>query len=368
MINPTTSAKSSKRFDSIDALRGIAAIMVMVLHVGQAFLNAPKVKASGRGLLQFYQYVDLGRIGITIFFIISGFVICKSFNNNEKELKSFVIKRFYRLYPLFWFSMLLAAVVIWLPSSRNLTLGIFLANISMVPAFFRQEFMVGLYWTLETELIFYLLMSLLFVAGLLRRQLVMILVTIFLFALIIYFQYFSGLQAALPHWQATPYHLSLMLMGVSFRYAYDNEMTAGRLEDFLSTKSMAIIHLAILLIVPVYLVYRYFGFGEMLLLQDAVAYLAGITIFILGIMLLRGASSIVVYLGVISYSVYLLHPMVFTLVLRLAKNISFLQGWHVSIYIIMCSFLTIILSHFTYQWIEKKFNDLGRKKARKYLT
>ena len=119
-------------------MRGIAALLVLVLHVSQIFLENKTIQATGQSMNDFIEYVDLGRIGITIFFIISGFVICKSFNTNRKELKSFAIKRFFRLYPLFWFSLIVGAIVLWPLGKQHLSASIIAGNATMLPAFFKQ--------------------------------------------------------------------------------------------------------------------------------------------------------------------------------------------------------------------------------------
>lgn len=78
-----------KRVFSLDGLRGVAAIAVMLFHVGQSYQSP--LMASG------YLAVDL-------FFILSGFVLAKRYT---KELagglgtKAFMLARLERLYPIF---------------------------------------------------------------------------------------------------------------------------------------------------------------------------------------------------------------------------------------------------------------------------
>ena len=64
-----------------------------------------------RGALGFLRRcrrsIDVGRLGVIIFFAISGFVICRSFGGpREGAGKRFVIRRLCRLYPAYWVSML----------------------------------------------------------------------------------------------------------------------------------------------------------------------------------------------------------------------------------------------------------------------
>ena len=347
-------------------MRGIAALLVLILHVSQVFLEDKNIGATGRGMNNFIEFIDLGRIGITIFFIISGFVICKSFNKKQKELKSFVIKRFFRLYPLFWFSLILGAIVLWPLGGQQLNSHIIGGNATMLPAFFSQPFVIGLYWTLETELLFYVLASLLFYFGLIRNSAVLLGLTILLYVLLLVFTFVPSTQPALPHWVATPYHLSLMLLGVSMRYAYD-ESEKEKSARY-SLKNIAYLHLLILLLIPIYILANYFLRGIETNLTDAIAYLIGISIFVIGLKALKTAPSFLVYLGMISYSIYLLHPIVFTLVRKLVVKTPELHNLHLSIYLIICAVGTIILSAITYRFLEAPANKLGKKLARKYLV
>jgi peptidoglycan/LPS O-acetylase OafA/YrhL len=358
-MKPATRSKT--RFKSIDALRGIAALLVLLLHVSQVFLQSKKIAATGLGMLDFIKVIDLGRIGITIFFIISGFVICKSFNSKEKELKSFVIKRFFRLYPLFWFSLIVGAFVLWPIGKQHLDLGILAGNATMIPAFFGQPFVIGLYWTLETELLFYILMSALYFFGVLRNSSVILGLTLLCYAALVIFMFVPATQPSLPHWMATPYHLSLMLLGVSMRYAFDEREDEARL----SRRRIATLHLLLLLAIPFYIIASYLLRGIDANLPDAIAYLIGISIFVIGLKALRSAPSYLVYLGTISYSIYLLHPIVFTLVRKAVLQVPALYGLHISFYLTICTVLTIIFSALTYKFIEAPANAIGKKLAQR---
>lgn len=84
--------ESKKRLIWLDSLRGIAAIFVVILH----------------NLLESvtFGYFDIGKIGGAIFFLISGFVIPISLY--KKSIKQFIVGRFFRLYPAYGASILLA--------------------------------------------------------------------------------------------------------------------------------------------------------------------------------------------------------------------------------------------------------------------
>ncbi len=69
---------SLNRFASLDALRGLAALLVVWQHSSESFVKLGSVAANGTLLADIAWNVDFGRIGVICFFLISGFVIPSS--------------------------------------------------------------------------------------------------------------------------------------------------------------------------------------------------------------------------------------------------------------------------------------------------
>lgn len=89
---------SKGRLDSIQVLRGVAAILVVLFHFRHYLNDVYPLKDLGDRLFLF------GEAGVDIFFVISGFIIVYSSRSREKNTFSeFAIKRFFRLYPLYFF-------------------------------------------------------------------------------------------------------------------------------------------------------------------------------------------------------------------------------------------------------------------------
>lgn len=88
----------SRRLDKLEALRGVAALYVLVHH----FVHSRNELAS----LQ--PYFILGQFSLLLFFILSGFVIHYSVQSKEKTVGwgEFVLARFRRIYPIFILAML----------------------------------------------------------------------------------------------------------------------------------------------------------------------------------------------------------------------------------------------------------------------
>ena len=100
----------------IEVLRGIAPLLVVGYHAAGSLVNA-YASFPMLGLDIFRN----GNIGVDIFFMISGFIICYATQKVEtRPLLSFVIRRFFRIYPLFLFCLLFVwfSYSSWKPASE----------------------------------------------------------------------------------------------------------------------------------------------------------------------------------------------------------------------------------------------------------
>ncbi len=113
---------AKKHIDFLDQIRGIAIVAVFLFHsLGTAFshdqlpwgswLRDFNVSSSFLCLLP----LSLGWAGVSVFFVVSGFCIHLSFSRNP-SWRNFGIRRFFRIYPPYFFAVLLFALV--LPWSR----------------------------------------------------------------------------------------------------------------------------------------------------------------------------------------------------------------------------------------------------------
>lgn len=155
---------SDSRLSELDTLRAIAALMVLVMH----WTHWYGVVHGTPGLIPFT--FGPGGFGVHLFFVISGFVIMMTIER-AKHTVEFVRARFFRLYPTFWFCMLFTAAVSWIfgPPERQHTLTTIAANLTMVPSWLGVAAVDGVYWTLAVELVFYAWMAILAATGLLAN-------------------------------------------------------------------------------------------------------------------------------------------------------------------------------------------------------
>jgi peptidoglycan/LPS O-acetylase OafA/YrhL len=138
---------ASHRLGWIDALRGWAALVVVLFHLSPSVL--------GPGIhMAIFRHIDLGKYGVLLFFLVSGYVIPMSLERHG-DLRRFWIGRLSRIYPAYLATI---AIVVALGAWRGGLLGH--ASMLLDPLGLRGA--VRVFWTLSYEMIFYLVVSGLF--------------------------------------------------------------------------------------------------------------------------------------------------------------------------------------------------------------
>lgn len=140
----------ASRLVEIDALRGIAALAVVLFHYTTQF-----GKLFGANPPPTISFPD-GHYGVNLFFIISGFVIFMTLERTSKPM-DFVVSRFSRLFPAYWLAIVLTYGVTHLLDlpGKLVDIGAAFGNLIMIHGLFRIPHVDGVYWTLEIELLFY---------------------------------------------------------------------------------------------------------------------------------------------------------------------------------------------------------------------
>jgi peptidoglycan/LPS O-acetylase OafA/YrhL len=157
----------TRRLAWIDGLRGVAALLVLGQHALERL--APGFRAwTGENL-------QLGQLGVTVFFLISGLVVPASLER-AGALRSFWTARFFRLWPAYWLSIAgvalvhLAGVHPYPREVRSDVSGTYAANATMIQAYLGKPDLLGVYWTLAFELAFYVALTALWALGVVRRS------------------------------------------------------------------------------------------------------------------------------------------------------------------------------------------------------
>lgn len=147
------------RFASVQLLRAVAALMVVVFHSKSAF--APEVRDQ---LVWWPLITDFGWLGVPLFFVISGFIIGHTFSSGQWTARSFLWRRFVRIYPLYWAVMCAGLFAYAVRGSYSAEINE-AGWIGIIKAFMilpQQPFPFwNPGWTLEHEVLFYVIAALL---------------------------------------------------------------------------------------------------------------------------------------------------------------------------------------------------------------
>ena len=152
---------TKERFYEIDLLRFLAALSVVLFHYTfRGFAADDMSPLEFPHLAHVFKY---GALGVDLFFIISGFVILLTALN--RDAVSFTISRMTRIYPAYWFSVTLTAIVVIFFGGNIFSVDLpqYLANLTMLHGYFGVKHVDSVYWSLLVELKFYFLIFVLIV-------------------------------------------------------------------------------------------------------------------------------------------------------------------------------------------------------------
>lgn len=289
---PATHGKPESRFLEIDVLRGLAALTVVFSHFFP-FWNryAAPIPVLVPNVAGYWA--------VKLFFVISGFVIFFTLERCRTVL-DFVALRFSRLYPAYWASLAAVTAVSVLLVGNSFWLGGFAANITMFQQFFGFPHFDNVYWSLSVELAFYVNVAILFGLGVLRRPHWVLAAWLALAAVwAIGFHDFGNVTAAARELVATDQRDWPALL---FAFDYSPYFVAGIVFYLAATQAWTP-RLAVLLVFALAVECVLAGF------EGAVVYLACIALFGLAVSgrlrFLVGSATL--WLGAISYSLYLVH-------------------------------------------------------------
>lgn len=328
-INNASLKGKKERYPELDALRGLSVISVILFHYTFAYDNYFKSFSISR------FYFTYGSLAVHLFFIISGFVIFMTLERSKAKM-DFVVSRFSRLYPVYWGCMLLTLGAIYLlpiPGIHNFTFREILINMTMLQEFMKTPSIDDVYWTLKIELLFYMIMYFIYVIRKLNHinyisYLWLAISTLSSFGLIPFKKYldlFFILEYA-----------PLFVAGINF---YILKKNRGNLFNHLTIGYSLLIESkwlyahperglsAVLIIICVYLLFYLFLYDRLSFLNHRV----------------------LVFLGGISYSLYLIHNVIGFSIIYRVRTFTDIQ----LLYLIVPFIISILLATLMTKFIEK---------------
>lgn len=146
---------NQNRIPSFDGMRAVAIIFVLLGHTFQSSIE---------------QYLNLGNLGVRIFFIISAFLIIgilqKDINYNRFSIKQFYFKRILRTFPSFYFYIISIFLFLFLINlfdwNQVWRAPLYVENYHARSNWTNVQWFIGHSWSLAVEEQFYILSSCIF--------------------------------------------------------------------------------------------------------------------------------------------------------------------------------------------------------------
>ncbi|WP_159477162.1 acyltransferase [Dyadobacter sp. 3J3] len=361
---PKELIKTTGKIDIIQVLRGIAVVMVIIFHFKDTIRPGEFLKKE----LDFL--FNSGAAGVDLFFVISGFIMVFVTRNSSGGIlyvKKFFIKRFLRIWPLYVIATLAYAIIV-APVVANISLTIvvqILKSILFIPlSYLDPPFLgyayLGVGWSLNYEMYFYLLISISLFAGKYKWFLFAVLIVSTL--IILPLAYGNLTFRPLETRNYNSLLVNLITNPIIWEFVYGTIIGLFYITPIPASICQIIFQSRTVVIsVIVIAVWQYFsgfygGHGPLYWgLSMAMAFMAMI-------FYTRGKSikypSWLIYLGDISFSVYLWHVPVAVLIHYIFDLLSIPALWSGAPTLFLNVSFTLILSHISYQLIEKKLHSI----------
>lgn len=359
----------NKRIESLQALRGLAAILVMLFHY--RFYLRSQVE---NGTTIWDALFGWGIIGVDIFFIISGFIMVYTTQNYTQSLfstKRFLINRAIRIFPMYYIGLLITFLLSGAMSTFHypekvqnllsaLTFTVYKTDIT--PHYIDDGGMYNIRWTLNYEVYFYMAFSVCLLVK--HRLLALIGFSAFMICLI---PAIAGFQPTTSI-QGYPFHsptLGLLtnpvflefIIGAIVGYLY------LKLKNITSSTKIQAIASFISLTLFMYLIYGIYN-ESLRAFNTESAIILGVFILFITLadpLLKKYIPHILTYLGDISFSLYLLHGAIGSAVMKRMEPFE-LSNYKGIVTVIIAISLSIFISHLTHKYIEIRLTRKLKKR------
>ncbi|SHK34686.1 acyltransferase family protein [Epilithonimonas mollis] len=348
----------------LNGIRAIAAIGVMIMHINE---NLIKFK------IDFFTFFGksengqtygwkLGEQGVTMFFVLSGFLITYLLLLEKKEndyinKKNFYIRRILRIWPLYYFYLFISILVYYFFNTKSPNLNILalytflLANI---------PFLIGKaiplcthLWSIAVEEQFYLFWPHFFKKINIENFLIIIIISFISIRILMWYFY----PFKIPTILITMNRFDCMIFGglVAFYHFKNNKIVT-----FLNHKGIqAFAWLIFLIHILNYEIVNSIVSMELITLATGIIIIGQINITN---RIINLENKVLNFLGKYSYGIYVYHPLIIFLFYQtiLFDNIQDERVKSICI-VITIVITTILVSYFSYEFFEKKFIKLKNK-------
>jgi exopolysaccharide production protein ExoZ len=343
------------RNKSLDYLRGIMATLIMAYH----YYNW---SVGGLG-----SNTALGRIGIygvAVFYVLSGLTLYIVYQHTLKftfnSVLSFWIKRFFRIFPLLWF---VVTVSICLQHHHPGIIKLFL-NYTGLFGFIRPQAYISMnLWSIGNELVFYSLFPLfLLLAGYRPKFFYLFFLLSILIGLYFAFDVLNVQKSLASQWSnyINPFNQLLLFAGGIFIGKNAQYINADRHQKIIIALLLLSITAFIFYPVPALANSERINLvtGMNRIFFVIICYIICFCCFHQNKTLPKFIDKPLILLGEISYSVYLLHPLVYSAMMKLDRQFLDMPT---SYFLVISMLLSFLLSFITYRLLEQPCIKYGKQ-------
>lgn len=159
--NPTPAAnKTSGRKVSLDIVRGSAALMIVLFHFTGHYNDYIANLQLPYGDINLPLTLWWGYAAVVSFFMLSGYLAATVLQRRHRTPWQYVRHKLKRFYPAFWVAMTVSVAAIAIFGiSEPVSWVQYFANLTMVSQLMRVPFVDGVYWSMQCELVFCLIVA-----------------------------------------------------------------------------------------------------------------------------------------------------------------------------------------------------------------
>mgnify|MGYP000678130723 CR=1 FL=1 len=332
------------KINSIQFMRGAAALLVVFHHVMQQFYGFERTNPIGN------FFSDYGHFGVDVFFVISGFIMAYTLHGKKITGASFIKNRVIRILPAYY----IFSLIFLLFTFNNPNSGAYYATFEsiLLSLFFipheNPSPLLGMYpllsvgWTLNVEMFFYLILTLFISFKLTLNQILISTCSVLFLLPVLFFVFnFNVYESVAGNWRLLEF-----LAGIAIAFVYLN------LPVVFYSK---LLQLGIL---TVMLTLLYLSMPQLLLdITTAATVIYFALVFNKQLSKSKAFNKFGSYLGNLSYSIYLSHPIILTLFITYIdfKSYSVVERGFLLAFVIS---LILYISHLSFIMIEQRLSIL----------
>lgn len=333
----------------LNGLRAIAALSVVVSHVSMQGI-------SDFGLPYLASFPMAG-YGVTLFFVISGFLITYLLINEIKETDTISISKFYvrrilRIWPIYYLFILIVILVFWKLNILNQILlpelGFYIFMMANIPFVTHSGIMILVhYWSIGVEEQFYLFWP--WLVRFSKNKLLQIAIVVFIFLLsfkILFWILYGSQSYVYRFFSITRFHC--MIIGAIFAVLFSEN---NHVLKYFTSRVAQIVSWFV-----------FFGMGFSLfhipafIGQEIIA-IASISMILSQVSNVKKVinleRNIFDFIGKISYGIYIIHPLIIFILSRILKDVQvYMPIKYFTVYTSVI-LLTILTSWISYNYYEK---------------